>query len=151
MFHLFEFHEDIQDMHFMLQKEVVQRLAASHNTKSYGRLTVMTQYFCRVTPVLEVGPEAFRPAPKVDSAVVRLEPHAVLPHPAKSFKVLSHVVSSAFNQRRKTIRNSLKKVISVADIEALGINVSLRPENLTLENYVTIANFVVDNPLQVAD
>ncbi|KXO11958.1 SSU rRNA (adenine(1518)-N(6)/adenine(1519)-N(6))-dimethyltransferase [Moritella sp. JT01] len=151
MFHLFEFHEDIQDMHFMLQKEVVQRLAASHNTKSYGRLTVMTQYYCRVTPVLEVGPEAFRPAPKVDSAVVRLEPHTVLPHPAKSLKVLNHVVRNAFNQRRKTIRNSLKKVISVDDIAALGINVSLRPENLTLENYVTIANFVTDNPMQTAD
>jgi len=151
MFHLFEFHEDIQDMHFMLQKEVVQRLAASHNTKSYGRLTVMTQYYCNVTPVLEVGPGAFKPAPKVDSAVVRLEPHAVLPHPAKSLKVLNHVVTSAFNQRRKTIRNSLKKVISVEDIESLGINVSLRPENLTLENYVTLANFVTDNPLQAAD
>ncbi|MGC3837327.1 16S rRNA (adenine(1518)-N(6)/adenine(1519)-N(6))-dimethyltransferase RsmA [Moritella viscosa] len=125
MFHLFEFHEDIQDMHFMLQKEVVQRLAASHNTKSYGRLTVMTQYYCNVTPVL--------------------------PHPAKSLKVLNHVVTSAFNQRRKTIRNSLKKVISVEDIESLGINVSLRPENLTLENYVTLANFVTDNPLQAAD
>jgi len=148
MFHLFEFHDEIQDMHFMLQKEVVQRLAANHGNKSYGRLTVMTQYFCNVTPVLEVGPEAFKPAPKVDSAVVRLEPHAVLPHPAKNFKVLNHVVTSAFNQRRKTIRNSLKKVISVADIEALGINVSLRPENLTLENYVTIANFVADNPLK---
>ena len=148
MFHLFEFHEDIQDMHFMLQKEVVLRLAATHGTKSYGRLTVMTQYYCRVTPVLEVGPESFRPAPKVDSAVVRLEPYAELPYPANNLKVLNNVVTNAFNQRRKTIRNSLKKVISVADLEALGINVALRPEDLTLENYVTIANFVTDNPLQ---
>lgn len=150
MFHLFEFHDEIQDMHFMLQKEVVNRLAATHGNKSYGRLTVMTQYYCKVTPVLEVGPEAFKPAPKVDSAVVRLEPHAELPHPAKSLKVLNHVVTSAFNQRRKTIRNSLKKIISVEDIESLGINVALRPENLTLENYVTIANFVADNPQQMA-
>ncbi len=146
MFHLFEFHEDVQDMHFMLQKEVVQRLAAGPNTKSYGRLTVMAQYYCKVTPVLEVGPGAFKPAPKVDSAVVRLEPYETLPYPAKDLSVLNHLVTTAFNQRRKTIRNSLKKLISAEDIAELGINVSLRPENLTLENYVTLANFVADHP-----
>ena len=88
MFHLFTYTNAIKDMHFMLQKEVVNRLVAGPNSKAYGRLTVMAQYYCNVIPVLEVPPESFTPAPKVESAVVRLVPHEVIPYPAQLDLVL---------------------------------------------------------------
>ena len=145
MFHLFEFHKDVQDMHFMLQKEVVNRLAAGPGTKAYGRLTVMAQYYCKVMPVLEVPPTAFVPPPKVDSAVVRLMPYETLPHPAKDLKWLDRVCRDGFNQRRKTIRNCYRSLISSEVMEQLGINPSMRPENLTLEQFVDMANWLADN------
>lgn len=145
MFHLFEFHKDIQDMHFMLQKEVVNRLAAGPGTKAYGRLTVMAQYYCRVMPVLEVPPTAFVPPPKVDSAVVRLVPYEVLPFPAKNLKWLDRVCREGFNQRRKTVRNCFKALLTKEQLEALGVNPSHRPENLTLEQFVIMANWLNDN------
>ncbi|WP_023604401.1 16S rRNA (adenine(1518)-N(6)/adenine(1519)-N(6))-dimethyltransferase RsmA [Aliivibrio logei] len=145
MFHLFEFHKDIQDMHFMLQKEVVNRLAAGPGTKAYGRLTVMAQYYCKVMPVLEVPPTAFVPPPKVDSAVVRLVPYEVLPFPAKNLKWLDRVCREGFNQRRKTVRNCFKALLTKEQLEALGVNPSHRPENLTLEQFVIMANWLNDN------
>lgn len=132
MFHLFSFHEHIQDMHFMLQKEVVNRLAAGPGSKAYGRLTVMAQYYSRVMPVLEVPPESFVPAPKVDSAVVRITPYETLPHPCTNLKWLDRVCREGFNQRRKTIRNCYKALLTTEQLEELGINPGLRPENLTL-------------------
>ncbi len=144
MFHLFSFANKIKDMHFMLQKEVVNRLCAGPNCKAYGRLTVMAQYYCKVIPVLEVPPSAFKPAPKVDSAVVRLEPYDVPPFPAKSLKVLNQVCSMAFNQRRKTIRNGLRDLLSAEQLQEIGIDVTKRAENITVEEYVNIANFVYD-------
>lgn len=146
IFHLLTFKDCVQDMHFMLQKEVVNRMAAAPNSKTYGRLSIMTQYFCQVMPVMEIGPEAFQPPPKVDSAIVRLIPHKEIKYPAKDVKWLARVTREAFNQRRKTIRNSFKKLISVEDLEALGIDASLRPENLSLEDYINVANFLTDNP-----
>ncbi|NCO46192.1 MAG: 16S rRNA (adenine(1518)-N(6)/adenine(1519)-N(6))-dimethyltransferase RsmA, partial [Vibrio sp.] len=142
MFHLFEFHKDIQDMHFMLQKEVVNRLAAGPGSKAYGRLTVMTQYFCKVVPVLEVPPTAFVPPPKVDSAVVRLVSYEVLPHPTTNMKWLERVCRDGFNQRRKTVRNCYKGLIEVETLEELGVNPGMRPENLTLEQFVAMANWL---------
>ncbi|MEZ8966541.1 16S rRNA (adenine(1518)-N(6)/adenine(1519)-N(6))-dimethyltransferase RsmA [Vibrio breoganii] len=145
MFHLFEFHKDIEDMHFMLQKEVVNRLAAGPGSKTYGRLTVMAQYFCKVMPVLEVPPTAFVPPPKVDSAVIRLMPYETLPYPAKDLKWLDRVCREGFNQRRKTIRNCYKSLVSAEVMEQLGINPGMRPENLTLEQFVDMANWLADN------
>ncbi|MCP3700495.1 MULTISPECIES: 16S rRNA (adenine(1518)-N(6)/adenine(1519)-N(6))-dimethyltransferase RsmA [Aliivibrio] len=145
MFHLFEFHKDVLDMHFMLQKEVVNRLAAGPGTKAYGRLTVMAQYFCKVMPVLEVPPTAFVPPPKVDSAVVRLVPYEVLPYPAKNLKWLDRVCREGFNQRRKTVRNCYKALLTKEQLEELGINPTMRPENLTLEQFVNMANWLNDN------
>ncbi|MDG2947461.1 16S rRNA (adenine(1518)-N(6)/adenine(1519)-N(6))-dimethyltransferase RsmA [Bisgaard Taxon 10/6] len=146
IFHLLQFHDKIQDMHFMLQKEVVKRLCAAPNSKAYGRLTIMTQYFCRVMPVLEVPPTAFKPAPKVDSAVVRLIPHKELPHPAKDLYWLNRVTSQAFNQRRKTLRNALSTLFSPENLTALGVNLTARAENLTIADYVRLANWLHDNP-----
>ncbi|MGL4751882.1 MAG: 16S rRNA (adenine(1518)-N(6)/adenine(1519)-N(6))-dimethyltransferase RsmA [Aeromonadaceae bacterium] len=142
MFHLFEQAAGIRDMHFMLQKEVVDRLAAGPDSKAYGRLSVMAQYYCQVIPVLHVGPGAFKPAPKVDSAVVRLVPHSQLPYPATRIEDLHRVCMEAFNQRRKTIRNSMRNFITEQQLTELGIDPNLRPENLTLQQFVTIANWV---------
>lgn len=151
MFHLLQYHNMISDMHFMLQKEVVKRLCAGPNTKAYGRLTVMAQYFCQVFPVLEVPPTAFRPAPKVDSAVVRLIPYETLPFKAKDFKIFTQVCSMAFNQRRKTLRNALGQLFTVEQLEALNVSPMARPENLTVEDFVRLANFLADNPVEIQD
>ncbi|QDP02223.1 16S rRNA (adenine(1518)-N(6)/adenine(1519)-N(6))-dimethyltransferase RsmA [Thalassotalea sp. PS06] len=145
IFHLLTFKDKIKDMHFMLQKEVVNRMAAAPDSKAYGRLSIMCQYYCQVVPVMEIGPEAFQPPPKVDSAIVRLIPHKEIPVPAKDVKWLSRVCTEAFNQRRKTIRNSLSKLLSAEQLESLGIKPSLRPENLSLQQYVQIANYLADN------
>lgn len=144
MFHLFEFAEHIENMHFMLQKEVVLRLSASPGTKAYGKLTVMAQYYCQVVPVLEVPPGCFTPPPKVDSAVVRLVPYAEKPWPAKDVELLRKVCNTAFNMRRKTLRNNLKPLLNDADFEALGIDAGLRPEDISVQQYVAMANYLFD-------
>jgi 16S rRNA (adenine1518-N6/adenine1519-N6)-dimethyltransferase len=142
MFHLFSFANKVQDMHFMLQKEVVNRLAASPGNKSYGRLSVMAQYHCHIIPVLQVPPSAFNPPPKVDSAVVRLVPHQQKPVSLINEETLHKVCAQAFNQRRKTIRNSLKESLSEQQLIDLEISPELRAENLSLEHYAKIANAV---------
>jgi|TARA_B100002003_G_scaffold63168_2_gene58412 16S rRNA (adenine1518-N6/adenine1519-N6)-dimethyltransferase len=144
IFHLLSQAGVVQDMHFMLQKEVVQRMAAVPGDNNYGRLGIMTQYFCRVQPLFEVGPGAFRPAPKVDSAIVRLVPHKTLPHPAKDLATLQAVVRTAFNARRKTLRKALGGMVSVEQLQSLGINDGLRPENLGLADYVAIADLLFE-------
>ena len=108
IFHLLSYTNLIADMHFMLQKEVVLRLAAGAGTNNYGRLSIMAQYFCRVDSLFEVPPEAFDPRPKVDSAIVRMAPYTELPHTALDFKHFEQLVKSAFSQRRKTLRNNLR-------------------------------------------
>ncbi|MFL1407508.1 16S rRNA (adenine(1518)-N(6)/adenine(1519)-N(6))-dimethyltransferase RsmA [Marinobacter sp. M1N3S26] len=145
IFHLLEQAGVVKDMHFMLQKEVVQRLAAGPGDNNYGRLGIMAQYFCRVQPLFEVGPGAFKPAPKVDSAIVRLVPHETLPHPARDLAMLQQVVRTAFNARRKTLRKSLGNLVSAEELQNLGINDGLRPENLGLPEYVAIADYLTGN------
>ena len=144
IFHLLEFQGLISDMHFMLQKEVVERLAAQPGDKHYGRLGIMAQYYCRVDYLFIVGPGCFKPAPKVDSAIVRLTPHTELPHPCKNVKLLERVVREAFQQRRKTMRNTLKKLISAEELETLGIDPTSRPERITLAQFVSIADYLND-------
>ena len=146
IFHLLTFKDKVKDMHFMLQKEVVERMASGPDCKAYGRLSIMTQYQCQVMPVMEIGPEAFKPAPKVDSAIVRLIPHKIIKNPVKKISALNTVCLAAFNQRRKTIRNGFKKLISVEQLASLDIDANLRPENLTIDDYIKLANFIVDNP-----
>ncbi|QLB21263.1 16S rRNA (adenine(1518)-N(6)/adenine(1519)-N(6))-dimethyltransferase [Vespertiliibacter pulmonis] len=150
MFHLFKFHDVIQDMHFMLQKEVVKRLCAAPNSKTYGRLTIMAQYYCQVIPVLDVPPTAFKPAPKVESAVVRLMPYQTLPHPVKDIYWLNRVTTHAFNQRRKTLRNALSTLFTSEQLTILGIDANARAENLSLADYARLANYLYDNPPETA-
>jgi 16S rRNA (adenine1518-N6/adenine1519-N6)-dimethyltransferase len=142
LFHLLQYADIIEDMHFMLQKEVVQRMAAGVGDGHYGRLSVMVQYACKVTPLLNVPPGAFFPAPKVDSAVLRLQPWPQLPHPAQDLRTLGNVVNIAFQQRRKTLRNALRTIISEDALTSLGIDSRLRPENLSLADFVAISNSV---------
>lgn len=151
IFHLLAQSGVVQDMHFMLQKEVVQRMAAVPGDNNYGRLGIMTQYFCKVQPLFEVGPGAFRPAPKVDSAIVRLVPHKELPHPAKDHGTLQAVVRTAFNARRKTLRKALASMVTIEQLQALGINDGLRPENLSLADYVSIADMLVTETKNAGD
>ncbi|MGB5299783.1 MAG: 16S rRNA (adenine(1518)-N(6)/adenine(1519)-N(6))-dimethyltransferase RsmA [Thiogranum sp.] len=140
LFHLIEQSDVIQDMHFMLQKEVVDRMAAAPGSGDYGRLSVMVQYHCRVEPLFRVGPGAFKPAPKVDSAFVRLIPWPEPPFPVKNTGDLTVLVRQAFSQRRKTLRNALKHLLSEQEIKATGTDPSARPETISLEQYVALAN-----------
>lgn len=146
LFHLFEYAEHIESMHFMLQKEVVNRMVAAPGSKAFGRLTVMTQYYCQCIPVIEVPPDSFDPPPKVDSAVIRLLPKSADKRNAIDIKALNTVCLEAFNQRRKTLRNCMKNIIDVEAIEQLGIDSSLRPESLTLDNFVSLANHLAQHP-----
>ncbi|MES2819509.1 MAG: 16S rRNA (adenine(1518)-N(6)/adenine(1519)-N(6))-dimethyltransferase RsmA [Pseudomonadota bacterium] len=140
IFHLLEHAHLFRDMHFMLQKEVVERLAATPGGGDWGRLSIMVQYHCRVEHLFNVGSGAFKPAPKVDSAIVRLVPHSELPYPAKDHRLLERVVREAFNQRRKTLRNTLKALLDNEAIEAAGVDGSLRPEQLDLAAFVRLAD-----------
>ena len=140
IFHILEHQALIRDMHFMLQLEVVNRLAAEPGTKTYGRLSVITQYYCKVESLFEVPPQAFNPAPKVTSAIVRLTPYSEPPFPATNITTLQTLLRTAFNQRRKTLRNSLKTLMPREQMEALAVDLNARPETLSLEQFVEISN-----------
>jgi len=138
LFHLLRYRQCIADMHFMLQKEVVDRMGAGPGTKDYGRLSVMLQFYCNVEPLFDVRPGSFMPPPKVDSSVVRLIPHAQLPEGIDE-TLLQQLVSQAFSQRRKTLRNSLKKWFSSEQLLALGIDPLERPEQLSVVTFIKLA------------
>jgi len=142
MFHLLDQLDHIDDMHFMLQQEVVTRLAAAPGSKAYGRLSVMVQYFCDVEDRLTVPPESFKPAPKVMSAIVCLIPKRPLREKANDFTVFSDVVHRAFAHKRKTLRNNLKDLLSEDDLRENGINPNERAENLPLEAFIKISNWL---------
>jgi 16S rRNA (adenine1518-N6/adenine1519-N6)-dimethyltransferase len=140
LFHALDHAAAIRDMHFMLQKEVVERMAAAPGSKVYGRLSVMLQAYCDVTALFTVAPGAFRPPPKVDSAVVRL-----LPRPAGRIGIadparFAAIVRAAFGQRRKTLRNALQSVCDAAQLERAGIDPRLRAEQLAVADFVRLAN-----------
>jgi 16S rRNA (adenine1518-N6/adenine1519-N6)-dimethyltransferase len=139
---LLQFAPYIEDMYFMLQKEVVDRMAASPGTKAYGRLSVMLQYHCEVDHLFNVPPEAFDPQPKVDSAVVRLIPYRTSPYEVVAISQLEQLVASAFAMRRKTLTNNLKGIISVAQLNELGIDGGKRPEQISVAEYVQLAKFI---------
>nr|WP_199064105.1 16S rRNA (adenine(1518)-N(6)/adenine(1519)-N(6))-dimethyltransferase RsmA [Chromobacterium sp. ASV5] len=140
LFHLASYGQRVTDMHFMLQKEVIERMVAEPSTADYGRLTVMLQYRFEMETILHVPPGAFWPPPKVDSAVVRMIPMPGRCGVASDEALLEKLVTQAFSQRRKTLRNNLKGMAEVADLEALGIDPGLRPENLPVEDFVRLAN-----------
>lgn len=140
MFHLLSYAPHIQDMHFMLQKEVVDRITSEPGVKSYGRLSVMLQYHCLTEFLFAVGPENFTPPPKVDSAIVRLTPYKEKPFKATNEQDFSDFVRQAFSQKRKTLRNNLKGWLNDEQIQRVGIDPSIRAERLTVENFVNLSN-----------
>ncbi|GAB6043496.1 16S rRNA (adenine(1518)-N(6)/adenine(1519)-N(6))-dimethyltransferase RsmA [Endothiovibrio diazotrophicus] len=142
LFHLIDQLEAIRDMHFMLQKEVVERMVAAPGGGDYGRLSVMIQYRCRAEKLFKVAPGAFFPPPKVESAIVRLVPHAVPPVEVGSEATFANLVRQAFSQRRKTLRNNLKGLLDAAAIEAAGVDPSIRPEQLTLAQFAALSRAV---------
>jgi 16S rRNA (adenine1518-N6/adenine1519-N6)-dimethyltransferase len=139
LFHCIDHLDAIGDMHFMLQKEVVDRMAAAPGSKVYGRLSVMLQLACRVEPLLGVPPDAFRPPPKVDSAVVRLTPRAPSERPTVDARAIARVVKAAFGQRRKTLSNALREVLTPEQIAAAGVNQRERAEQLAPAAFVALA------------
>lgn len=142
IFHLLSYSTQVRDMHFMLQKEVVKRMAAQAGDSAYGRLGIMVQYYCAVENLFEVPPTSFDPAPKVDSAIVRLVPYHELPHKATNIKTLENLVNVAFQQRRKTLRNALKQLLSPDIMEQLPIDTSARAEEISLAEYVATSNLL---------
>lgn len=142
IFHVLQWHEQIVDMHFMLQKEVVERMAAAPGSRTYGRLSVMTQFRCKVTSLFDVFPESFTPKPRVCSSIVRLEPLKEPPADAGSFSDLQRVVSAAFSMRRKTLRNSLKNHLTAEQISSAGIDPGQRAEQLSLSQFAALARLL---------
>ena len=142
LFHLAGTADCLRDCHFMLQREVVDRIVAEPGSRVYGRLSVMLQYRFRVERLLRVPAGAFRPAPKVESAFLRLVPHRPLPVAALDERVFAEVVASSFGQRRKTLRNALRGLIDAPDLAALGVDPGLRAETLPVEAFVRLADHV---------
>lgn len=148
LFHVMEHAEAVKDMHFMLQKEVVDRMAAEPGSKTYGRLSVMLQAVCRVTPLFDVPPGAFTPPPKVDSAVVRLVPRPPGEAGVKDAAHFARTVAAAFSQRRKTLRNSLSTVCDAEAIRAAGIDPGARAEAVAVDAYITLSNQLIAAGIQ---
>jgi len=142
LFHLADYAEKVKDMTFMLQKEVVMRMVAEPGTEEYGRLSVMLQYRFSMGRVFDVPPGAFRPAPKVMSSIVRMVPRPVAECTATDYALLGRIVTAAFGQRRKTLRNTLRDFLDEGDFAALDLDPGLRGEKLDVDTFVRIANHV---------
>lgn len=142
LFRFAEFTRIIRDVHVMLQREVVERMVAAPGDSEFSRLSVMLQYRFDMEKLFDVPAESFDPAPRVESAVVRLTPLSPLPHPARDEAVFSNVVARAFAQRRKTLRNTLKGIIAATALERLGINPGARAQELSVADFVRIADAV---------
>lgn len=140
LFHLLNYADKISDMYFMLQKEVVDRLCAEPNTKIYGRLSVIIQYYCQTQALFTVPNTAFKPQPKVESAIIRLVPHKTKPILADNETAFADVVKMAFAHRRKTIANNLSGLLTADDIASLNIDPKRRPETLSVAEFVNISN-----------
>lgn len=142
LFRLLDQRDCIADMHFMLQKEVVDRMAAVPGSKAYGRLGIMLGCHLEVHALFDVAPQCFVPPPAVTSAVVRLSPLPTGHFEIADEKMLGSTVATAFSQRRKTLRNALKSLVNEAELEALGIDATARPETLAIRDYVALANYL---------
>lgn len=142
LFHLAAFAGRIRDVHVMLQREVVERMVAAPGDSAFSRLSVMLQYRFDMEMLFGVAPESFEPAPKVESAVVRLTPLSPLPHPARDEALFGSIVARAFSQRRKTLRNTLKGVVTDADFARLDIDPGARAQELSVADFVRIADTI---------
>ncbi len=144
IFHLLSFRSVIKDMHFMLQKEVVERMAALPDTPEFGRLSVMVQRYCQVMPLIEIPPECFRPAPKVMSQFVRLIPYLSDPFGILDDIIFEKIVRNSFSNRRKMLRNNLKDIMTEQALQQCGINPQARAETLSVIDFTRISNYVTE-------
>ena len=151
LFHALDHAGAIRDMHFMLQKEVVDRMAAGPGSKVYGRLSVMLQAYCQVIALFDVPPAAFRPPPKVDSAVVRMIPHPPEKIGIDDRALFARVVRDAFGQRRKTLRNALSRICEGPALEAAGVRPDARAEQIEVADFVRLSNWLKANAQVEAD
>jgi len=138
LFHLLHYRDLILDMHFMLQKEVVDRIVSAPGNKHYGRLSVMLQTYCATQALFEVPPYAFEPAPKVDSAILRLQPNHQFDNKIHDFSAYEKLIRQAFSQRRKTLKNTLKNTCTVSQIEQAGLSSTQRAEELSTSDFVKL-------------
>lgn len=145
LFHLMDFTAHISDIHVMLQREVVDRIVAKPNNKTYGRLSVMLQYYCEVERLFLIPPGVFDPVPKIDSALLRLIPKMNRPLTLEQEKNLEEIVKLAFGQRRKTLRNNLKTMLSDEQWKNSAIDPQQRAENLSVEDFVTLTKEIEKN------
>lgn len=148
LFKLFQWCAYVKDMHFLLQKEVVDRLTAPAGSSEYSRLTVMAQYYAHLSPLLYVDAEAFTPKPKVESAFLRILPYPEPPFKANNLEFFGKIVKEAFTHRRKTLANSLRKYLTYSQLEQINIDPSYRPQQLTVENFVKISNILTEQQIQ---
>jgi len=142
LFHFLEQAHCIRDLHLMLQREVVERIVAEPGSKTYGRLSVMIQTLCEAQGLFRIGPGAFTPAPKVESAFLRLRPYRPLPYPLDDPELHGRIVAAAFSQRRKTLRNALSGLVDRRLLEGAGIEPGRRAETLSVQDFARLANAV---------
>ncbi|MDR1012631.1 MAG: 16S rRNA (adenine(1518)-N(6)/adenine(1519)-N(6))-dimethyltransferase RsmA [Coxiellaceae bacterium] len=142
LFYLIKNISVIEDMHFMLQKEIAKRIIATPGSKVYGRLSVILQYYCNITLLFKIGNGAFSPPPKVDSVFVKFEPRKHHDKVVLDENKFSEIVRLAFNQRRKTIANNLKQHLTISQLEKIVIKPGLRPEQLSINDFITISNYL---------
>lgn len=140
LFHIINQINCIQDLHLLLQKEVVMRMTAVPGNKIYGRLSIMTQVHCTAMRLFDIPPQAFYPAPKVISSFVQLIPHTTPTYTIIDMNIFARVVTQAFSQRRKTLRNALLPLVPNAIIRTCGLDDNLRPEQLTVQDFVNLTN-----------
>ncbi len=139
---LFKQIQFIQDMNFMLQKEVAERLVSMPGNKSYGRLSIISQYYCNIKILLDVRPEDFQPIPKVNSVFINLTPHTNSPYFVYDINILSYVTKNAFQNRRKILRHNLKNLFSEKELIILNIDSNLRAENISIFQYCQLSNYL---------
>ena len=144
LFHLARSAAFLRDIHVMLQREVVERMVARPSSSAYGRLSVMIQYRFELEPLMTIAASAFRPVPKVESAVVRMVPFRGLPHRARDEVRFGRMVTAAFSQRRKTLRNALKGYIDAEGFRRLGLDAALRPQDLAVADFVRLADYAAN-------
>lgn len=140
LFHLLKFRNVISDMHFMLQKEVIDRIAAPIGSSQYSRLSVMLQSYCKVEALFDIAPEMFSPPPKVVSSFIRLTPIDTYQDEIRNSNIFNKVVEMAFNQRRKTIKNSLANLATIDHLQLSNIDPKQRPQEISISQYIALAN-----------
>lgn len=149
MFHLFNYTNTITNIHFILQKKIINHLITKPNNKTYNQLNIITQYYYNIIPILKIPPSTFTPPPKVNSTIIHLVPHTTIPHPIKNIHILNHITTKTFNQHHKTIHNNLNNLFNIKILTKIKINPTIQTKNISITQYYQITNYLTKNtPLQ---